>query len=238
MCQIDFADKLQVLAQDEDDILATVLEENTALHIKNAKLMKRLSDHRRKFRGSKSQLHKCEEEIRQLKLAERVQPASIRRQVASIKPDGDHTIHRHDDYQNMLKQKDELENEIGWLNEENRKLQQSLDCVMHQGSSSQTEIRGLREQAKHFEIEYLTEKEDNENLRTEAQQLHHQVDSLLGANAGATAESTDQCNSDLQRLIKQLNEDIGKLRGHSKSLSCQIMRLRQQAEVTMVMHKD
>ena len=32
--QIDFVDILQVLVQDEDDIFATVLEENTALHVK------------------------------------------------------------------------------------------------------------------------------------------------------------------------------------------------------------
>ena len=109
---------------------------------------------------------------------------------------------------------------------------------MHQDSSSQIEIKALREQSKHFEIEYLTEKEDNENLRPEVQWLHHQVDSLLGANVGVTAESTDQCNSDLQILIKPLNEDVAKLREHSKSQSRQIMRIRQQAEVTMVMHKD
>ena len=193
--------------------------------------MKRLSDHGRKFRESKSQFQECEEEIRQLKQAEKVQPTSVRRQVASMKSDGDHTIHRRDDYQHSSKQKDELENEISRLSKENRRLQQSLDCLMHRDS---TEMKELRIQAKHFEIEYLTEKEDNENLRSEVQRLRHQVDSLLSANAGATPESADQCNSDLQTLIKQLNEDVAKLREHSKSQSRQIMRLRQQTEVTTV----
>ena len=102
-CQIDFVDKLQVLAQDEDDILATVLEENTALHIKNAKLMKRLSDHGREFRESKSQLQKCEEEILQLKQqVKRVQPVSVRRQAAPMKSDGDCTIHRRDDSEVLI----------------------------------------------------------------------------------------------------------------------------------------
>ena len=141
-----------------------------------------------------------------------------------MKPDSDHNSLqcKHDDYEYFSDQKKELEKEISQLNEENRELQQHIDF---QDSSFQVKMKELTEQVVHFETEYQTEKEDNENLRSEMDRLHCQLNSVV-------ASSSCQHDSNFQILIRQLNKDISK---HSKSQSRKIMLLQQQAEITPVL---
>ena len=144
-----------------------------------------------------------------------------------MKPDSDHNSLqcKHDDYEYFSEQKKELEKEISQLNEENRELQQHIDF---QDSSFQVKMKELTEQVVHFETEYQTEKEDNENLRSEMDRLHCQLNSVV-------ASSSCQHDTNFQILIRQLNKDISKLTEHSKSQSRKIMLLQQQAEITPVL---
>ena len=130
--------------------------------------------------------------------------------------------------------------DVSRLNKENNILRQSLDQVVYQNSVAHKELNEKSEQAMHFQVKYLSEKEDNKRLRAEVKQLQkdyfvameHKLDRQ-------SADNEDQSKATITRLqgrIKQLNEDVAKLKKHSKDQSHQILRLRQQAEVTKVFH--
>ena len=226
------------MGQEEDDtILATVLKENTELQSKNTSLIKRLADQEKQC---KSQLSRYKEEIRQLKQSKKPKTEPIRTEISDCEQKLLSLQQHQGNLQLISKERDGLIDEVSWLNQELMKLRESLDYVTHQNSGSEKRITELHEQAKHFETEYINEREDNESLRNEVKKLQRQFDSLLGINAGVAAESGSRkgqstvCIGSLQERIKQLNEDIDKVKEHSKSQSHQIMRLRQQAEVVKV----
>ena len=149
---------------------------------------------------------------------------------------------QHDCLQCVTKQRDDLVVEVSRLHQGIKTLQESLDHVTNQSSSSESEkIQELGEQAKHFDVEYQTEKYDNERLQAENKQLRQQLDTLLVTETklGALPSEDEDHNKvtigRLQARIKQLNEDVSKLREHSKDQSHQILKLRQQTEITKVL---
>ena len=228
---------LQVVEQeDSDNVLSTVLEENSELQRKNTRLIKRLADQERKLNSYK-------EEIQQLKQSKKVKTEPVRTE----KPEHDRKLHSFQEQQQgnlqvISKQRDELMSENIRLNQELKKMRESLDFVTRQNSDTEKRIKELDAKSEHFEIEYRTEKEDNDKLRAKIGHLQQQFDSLLGINPGVAIESGNSEDQrainvgQLQERIKQLNEDIAKVNEHSKSQSRQIMRLRQQADMTKVCH--
>ena len=95
-------------------------------------------------------------------------------------------------------------------------------------SDFETRIKELNEQAKPYEIEYQTEREENDRLKAEVKQLQQRFEALPVKDE--EAETVEF----LQRRIRQLNEDLATMREHSKKQSHQVLRLRQQAELTQV----
>ena len=226
---------MQELEQEEgDSVLATVLKENTELKSKNTQLIERLADREKK-------LNSCKGELQRLKQSRKVETEGHRTE----KTDSDRKISSLQKLQDNLwvvsKERDGLMNEVSRLNQELKKMRESLDFITRQNSNAEKRIKELDEQSEHFKTDYLTEKEDNDKLRAKIAHLQQQFDSLLGINTDAakeTGRSEDQTTavniSQLQERIKQLNDDIAKVNEHSRSQSRQILRLRQQSEVTEV----
>ena len=233
MCDALF--DLQELEQEEgDSVLATVLKENTELHSKNTQLIERLADREKK-------LNSCKGELQRLKQSRKVETEGHRTE----KTDSDRKVSSLQKQQGSLqvvsKERDQLMDEVSRLNQELKKMRESLEFMAHQKSDADERIKELDEQSEHFKIEYHTEKEENDKLRDKIVHLKQQFDSLLGINTDAaeeTGKSEDQPTAvnvpQLQERIKQLNNDIAKVNEHSKSQSRQILRLRQQAEMTEV----
>lgn len=136
----------------------------------------------------------------------------------------------------LLIQMTEKEDEIRALREQCNKRVQQLKQL-------EDEKQDQCEQAKQFEIDYRVEVEENELLRAENDTLKNQLDSGLvvcladeGVDNTAAAEIDDpkRVISGLKARVKDLNEDINKLRDHSKQQSRQILKYKQQVEVTEV----
>ena len=115
------------------------------------------------------------------------------------------------------------------------------------------QIRGLREesdqriklleehceQAKKFEIDFRVEAEENQELRAENEELRNRLDSGFDAEFGGecdedTTYSHGRIVSGMTARIKDLNEDVLKLRNHCKEQSRQILKYKQQVEVSEV----
>ena len=107
--------------------------------------------------------------------------------------------------------------------------------------SLEEQNRQLSEKATKFELCYHTESEENQSLRQTIERFEQQLNHEPTLD---DADEIDDCTSDktvthktvvAQKIqIKQLNEDITKMRGHSKQQSQQIREYRQQAEMTKV----
>ena len=234
-------------SEEREDILAVVLEQNTKLQVKVKGLTTQLADQEKEFSSCKAQLQQKEGELQRLKLLlEQVgKPltAPIGMQESCVDTDHDHNLHslqqQHDNVQNIAKERDDLAIEVSRMYEENKILRGRLECVTTQSSGSE-EIKKLSEQAKYLEVEYQTEKNDNEQLRAENKRLQQQLDTPLVTETELSAlpsegESHDKVTiGRLQARIKQLADDVSKLREHSKGQSRQILRLRQQTEISKV----
>ena len=124
----------------------------------------------------------------------------------------------------------EKEDEIRALKEEHsRRLQQMRQL--------EDEKQSQNEQAKLVEIEYHVEMEQNEKLRAENDTLKDQLDSGLVASLDEEDEDIDVLKrkvSGLKARVKDQNDDINKLRDHSKEQSRQVLKYKQQVEVSEV----
>ena len=103
------------------------------------------------------------------------------------------------------------------------------------------QIADLSEQAKLFEIEYCVEGEENKTLKCEIERLRHRLDTQTSVSFLEDTNSEEETIANykralttLKKQIDDLNNDTTKLRGHSKEQSRQILKLRQQAEMTGV----
>ena len=127
------------------------------------------------------------------------------------------------------------DDEIQFLKEQCEKKAQQIKQFEEQRYSD-------REQAKEFEINYRVEAEENQWLRTENEELKNQLDSGFGGGSddecdlvtGAEAFEVKKTVTGLKARVKDLNEDVVKLRNHSKEQSRQILKYKQQVEVSNV----
>ena len=133
--------------------------------------------------------------------------------------------------ENLLVLLTEKEDEIRALKEQNSKRMRQLE----------DEKQSQYEQAKLFEIDYRVEAEENEVLRAENDILKHQLDSGLVVSLDDEGDDNADEIDDLKRVIsglkarvRDLDEDRNKLRDHSKEQSRQILKYKQQVEVSEV----
>lgn len=121
--------------------------------------------------------------------------------------------------------------------------------LREQSDSRYQQIKLLEEQkqdhcmqAMQFEIDFRVEAEENQKLRTENEALRNQLDS------GFDVEFDGECDEDttgshgkiasgMIARIKDLSEDVLKLRNHCKEQSRQILKYKQQVEVSEVSSK-
>ena len=99
----------------------------------------------------------------------------------------------------------------------------------------------LTEKARYFEIDCYVEVEENQVLKSEIENLKRQLEALSSKECIEDASSDERTISNYKRVLtllrKQvgdLNDDLEKTRDHSKEQSRQILRLRQQTEMTGV----
>lgn len=122
-----------------------------------------------------------------------------------------------------------------------RSLKEQSDKRYQQIKSLEEQKRDRCEQAKQFEIDFQVEAEENQLLRAENEVLRNQLDS--GFDAELCDEGTNEAGSHrkvvsgMKAQIKDLNDDVLKLRNHSKEQSRQILKYKQQVEVSEVSSK-
>ena len=139
----------------------------------------------------------------------------------------------------------QLQGIIDDLTDQHREIPQQLilmsstsERLAVQLTEKDDEIHVLKEQC---EIEYHVEVQENEILRAENETLKHQLDSGLvvcldeeGDDNMGEIDNFKRAVSGLKARVKELNEDVNKLRDHSKEQSRQILKYKQQVEVSTV----
>ena len=96
------------------------------------------------------------------------------------------------------------------------------------------------ERMKELEIKWQVEAEENQRLKAEVQELRDLVE--VQTSVGDMENSCDEGSIDdykkalsaMKRQVKHFDDDATKLKEHSKDQSRQILKYRQQAEVTEV----
>ena len=128
--------------------------------------------------------------------------------------------------------------EISSHTEEIRQLKENMEHLRSQKSAAETEIVKISEQAKHFEIQYCTEKEHSQRLQDQIEQLQQQLEVTAlpeqDDKASSSEESSTKIIARLQCRIKTLNENVGKLQKHSVEQSRAVLHLKQQVEMSQV----
>ena len=98
----------------------------------------------------------------------------------------------------------------------------------------------LVERAKVLEIKWLVEAEENQRLKAEVKELRDFLDvqssvgDLESSNEEGRIDDYKKALSAMKRQVKHFDDDATKLREHSKDQSRQILKYRQQAEMTEV----
>ena len=107
--------------------------------------------------------------------------------------------------------------------------------------SLEQERADLSEQAKQFEINYRVEMEENQSLKNEIKELQCLLDNLSSVSDVDESMSEEESTVDYKKTlfllkshVKHLNEDLDKLKDHSKVQSRQILTYRQQVEMIEV----
>ena len=125
--------------------------------------------------------------------------------------------------------------------DEIRVLKDQCDKRTQQIRLLEGETIGHCEQAKQFEVDYRVEVQENEMLRAENETLKNQLDSGLvvclddeGDEDTGEVDDFKRVVSGFKARVKELNEDVNKLREHSKEQSRQILKYKQQVEVFTV----
>lgn len=133
-----------------------------------------------------------------------------------------------------LTEKDE---EIRVLKERCETRHQRIKCLEQQK-------RDVSEQAKKFEIDYRATLEEKQLLESEIKKLDHRLEARSNLAELSDKDGVQDINGEgvnhegvitnFKVRIKELNDDVSKLREHSKEQSRQILVYRQQAEMTEV----
>ena len=131
--------------------------------------------------------------------------------------------------------------ELSEKDEEIRILKERCDARYQRIKTLEQEKVDLSEQAKQFEIDYRVEDEENISLKAKLAEMNVHLDHLSSITDYEENDLDDERTRDfkkalsiLKNQVKVLNDDLAKLRDHSKDQSKQILTLRQQAEVTTV----
>ena len=125
--------------------------------------------------------------------------------------------------------------------EDIRVLRERCETQYQQIKTLEKQTTDLSEQVKHFESEYCVEVEENKVLKLENERLRNQLDALTSVSCLEDANSEEEtiknykkALTSLKNQIDALNDDLMKLRDHSKEQSRQIQTLRQQTEAIEV----
>lgn len=122
--------------------------------------------------------------------------------------------------------------------EEIRILKEKCESRHQRIKSLEKQTDDLGQQAKHYEIVYRVEEEENQALKSEIEKLRHRLDALSSVEESDFEEQTitdyRKALSALKRQVASVSDDLAKLRDHSKEQSRQILMFRQQTEMTEV----
>ena len=121
-------------------------------------------------------------------------------------------------------------------------LREKCEARAQRIKSLEKQNTDLAEQVKNFEIDCHVEVEENEVLKSEIESLKHKLETLSseecieGTNSDEeTIASYRKVLTCLKKQVDDLNDDMVKLRDHSKKQSRQILKLKQQSEMTEVL---
>ena len=133
--------------------------------------------------------------------------------------------------------------ELSEKDEEIRILKERCETRLQRIKVLEKQKAELGEQAKHFEVEYRLEGQETQSLKAQIQRLRDQLDAQPSVNIVLDEDNPDKSIIDYQKAVntlnaevKRLNKNISKLQDHSKDQSRQILKYKQQAEATEVMH--
>ena len=119
-------------------------------------------------------------------------------------------------------------------------LKNRCEARGQQIESLEEQNQNLIEKANKLEIDCHTKAEENESLRHEIERLkreeHALSDDVSDVADGDGDKETNQHSVliSLRLQIKQLNDDVTRMREHSREQSRQILEFRQQADMTKV----
>jgi regulator of replication initiation timing len=126
-------------------------------------------------------------------------------------------------------------------NKDIRILRERCETQYQQIKALEKQTTDLNDQVKHFESEYCVEVEENKALKVENERLRHQLAAETSASCLEDTSSEEETIANykkalisLKNQIDDLNDNLAKLRDHSKEQSRQILKLRQQAEMIEV----
>ena len=133
------------------------------------------------------------------------------------------------------------ENLVFEKKEEIKYLKGTCEARDQQIKSLEKQNADLTEKARYFEIDCYVKVEENQVLKSEIENLKCQLEALSSEECIEDASSDEQTITNYKRVLtvlrKQvgdLNDDLEKIRDHSKEQSRQILKLRQQTEMTGV----
>ena len=233
----------------EEDVFNIILRDKMELQTKNTQLLRKVSELERKVKEGQSQIAKKERELQHWqKLEQRDKHRPIQRQdsyekaVTSSQGSGSN---KDQEIRSLKRQIDNLRwkgeqrvFEISRNDEEIRQLKENIEQLRSQQSAAETDIVNISEQAKHFEIQYCTEREHTQKLWDQIKQLQQQLEvaplSEEDDKASGGEESSAKIIARLQYRIKLLNDNISKLQEHSVEQSRTVLNLKQQAEMSQV----
>ena len=139
-------------------------------------------------------------------------------------------LHEHQVGENLAFELTEKDEEI-------KVLKERCDTRYQRIKTLEQQTIDLGKQAKQFEIDYRLEVE---SLRSEIENLKCQLDTQTSVT-DLDKDDVERGNTEYRKAlsvmksqVKSLNEDIEKLRKHSKDQSHQILNYRQQAEMSEV----
>lgn len=125
--------------------------------------------------------------------------------------------------------------------EDIRNLRERCQIQYQQIKALEKQTADLSEQVKHFQCEHYVEMEDNKALKVEIERLRRQladqtsISCLEDTNSEEeTIANYKEALTSLKNQIDDRNDDLTKLRDHSKEQSRQILKLKQQAEMIEV----
>lgn len=236
-------------AENEEDVFSIILRDKMELQTKNTQLLRKIVELERKVKEGESQLAKKERELQHLqKLGQRDKPRIFQRQNSyemAVISGQTSDSNKDKEIRSLQRQLDtfrwESEQyvfEVSKSDEEIRQLKERIEQLQGQKLATETDIANACKQAKHFEIQYCTEREHSQRLQDEIKQLQRQLDvaplSELEDKPSGGEEGSAKVIARLQNRIKLLNENVSKLQEHSVEQSRAVLSLRQQAEISKV----